>query len=410
MAIARFITLSLLCASTLLGDVRSTTGQITMDVQNDGQSEAVLSQSGFNIGSAETAQANLHVRGRAIISEQLNLGGATGSANLNLSGTLGFSCLNTSVSSNIADYSYVFADTSSDNLILQLPPAQAVNGRQLNIKRTSTLNSLILSGGIIEGASSYRIPAGNLSTIGLIAADNLWYVSNNYQAEHAVKQEKILQLDFEETSLGTVYDSSIYARTGTHKNMNSANINVNGNILQGIDLDGDPSVDDSGDFIKVTTDDTSDSLYDLQTFTLSVRVYPKTSTSTDHLTFIKRGGNETLNYRFSMKNDGLVYLRVTFDGGVDIEQVTSINTLTMNAWNHVVGTYEGQTLKVFINGVLDNSKATGGRALVTGSNGLTIGGTTGGLQNFRGLMDDVRVYNYALGDADILKLYSGTFD
>jgi hypothetical protein len=77
----------------------------------------------------------------------------------------------------------------------------------------------------------------------------------------------------------------------------------------------------------------------------------------------------------------------------------------------VAGTHDGSNLQIYINGVADGSPKATGRTLVNGSDkGLDIGGSAGDIQNFRGLIDDVRVYNYALSAAEILQLYQGTFD
>jgi hypothetical protein len=74
--------------------------------------------------------------------------------------------------------------------------------------------------------------------------------------------------------------------------------------------------------------------------------------------------------------------------------------LTNNAWAHVAMTYDGTTMRFFVNGEEVESRKQPGAAEV--SNGkLRIGGNMVWGEWFRGQMDDVRVYNVAVGSAQI---------
>jgi hypothetical protein len=63
-------------------------------------------------------------------------------------------------------------------------------------------------------------------------------------------------------------------------------------------------------------------------------------------------------------------------------------------------TYDGTTLRLYVNGVQVGSKAQTG-TLATSSNPLTIGGDPIYGQHFAGRIDEVRVYNSALSAAQI---------
>jgi len=71
--------------------------------------------------------------------------------------------------------------------------------------------------------------------------------------------------------------------------------------------------------------------------------------------------------------------------------------LDLNEWTHVAGTYNGDALKLYINGQLDAEDTTGGLAILQDANDLSIGNRSD-LDNraFIGTIDDVRVYDYAL--------------
>ncbi len=77
-----------------------------------------------------------------------------------------------------------------------------------------------------------------------------------------------------------------------------------------------------------------------------------------------------------------------------------------NIWSHVVSTYDGTYQKVYINGVLKDSKSGMGPAISNVSNPLTIGALTGGGDYFSGAIDDVRVYNRALSQTEVQSLYA----
>jgi fibronectin type 3 domain-containing protein len=74
--------------------------------------------------------------------------------------------------------------------------------------------------------------------------------------------------------------------------------------------------------------------------------------------------------------------------------------LTANVWTHLAATYDGATLRIFVDGSQAATLAVSG-SILTSSNPLRIGGNTIWSEWFSGLIDDVRVYNRALTQAQI---------
>jgi hypothetical protein len=76
------------------------------------------------------------------------------------------------------------------------------------------------------------------------------------------------------------------------------------------------------------------------------------------------------------------------------------SALASNAWSHLAATYDGTTLRLFVNGNQVSSKAAAG-SIVASSGALRIGGNKVWGEYFKGLIDEVRVYNRALSAAEI---------
>ena len=74
--------------------------------------------------------------------------------------------------------------------------------------------------------------------------------------------------------------------------------------------------------------------------------------------------------------------------------------LALNTWTHLAATYDGATMRFYVNGVQASSRAqTGG--ILASTLPLTIGGDTTYGQYWSGLIDEVRIYNRALSASEI---------
>jgi len=74
--------------------------------------------------------------------------------------------------------------------------------------------------------------------------------------------------------------------------------------------------------------------------------------------------------------------------------------LTVNTWAHLAGTYDGATLRLYVNGVQVSSVAKTG-AITASTNALQIGGDSIYGQYFPGTIDEIRIYNRALSATEI---------
>ena len=75
--------------------------------------------------------------------------------------------------------------------------------------------------------------------------------------------------------------------------------------------------------------------------------------------------------------------------------VHGTTAMVANVWTHLAVTYDGTTLRLFVNGVLARTQSAPGAAIAT-AGALRIGGNAPWGEYFRGLIDEVRIYNRAL--------------
>ncbi len=101
----------------------------------------------------------------------------------------------------------------------------------------------------------------------------------------------------------------------------------------------------------------------------------------------------------------------TYNGAV--RSVMGSITLSTSVWTHIVGTYDGTSLKLFVNGVQDGTLSTSGNVVLSSTSlfigsGVYQGFLAGSQGEFRGKIDEVRVYNRALSADEVAKLYNTT--
>jgi Concanavalin A-like lectin/glucanases superfamily len=89
----------------------------------------------------------------------------------------------------------------------------------------------------------------------------------------------------------------------------------------------------------------------------------------------------------------------TFDGGTP-EHADARRADPVNHWSHLAVSYDGTTLRLYVNGAQVSSRATSGTILKT-TDPLWIGGNQPYGEYFHGLIDEVRVYDRALGPAEV---------
>jgi hypothetical protein len=99
---------------------------------------------------------------------------------------------------------------------------------------------------------------------------------------------------------------------------------------------------------------------------------------------------------------------------IDINGKSYINimdtdTIAPDKWTHLVGTYNNDTLKLYINGKFIKSGVSRGPISFSDKNPVLIGGNTNNknltlVDCFNGCLDEIRIYNRALNENEIKTL------
>jgi hypothetical protein len=108
-------------------------------------------------------------------------------------------------------------------------------------------------------------------------------------------------------------------------------------------------------------------------------------------------GDETAVIRCNGDNTLHFYIRT--DGA--LQMILVPNTLEAGKWTHVVGTWDGKTQKLYKDGALLDSKVPGGS--LKGEVPFVM--FSHNSEYLRGAIDEVRLYDRALSDAEIQKLF-----
>ncbi len=113
-------------------------------------------------------------------------------------------------------------------------------------------------------------------------------------------------------------------------------------------------------------------------------------------------GQNDIDYKFSTGKAVVCYYNPT--GWYDL---TGNTQLDKKIWHNIVVVYDytASSTKIYVNGVLDGeTTALVGKPL---NAGLTLGRSVGNPWFYKGLIDDVRIYNRALSAEEVAALYGG---
>jgi hypothetical protein len=192
-----------------------------------------------------------------------------------------------------------------------------------------------------------------------------------------------------ETS-GTAASDSRGSNNGTYTGGFTLN---QGGALTG---DSNPSVAVNGSTGYVNVPNASN-LSPSSALSVEAWVYPTVGTSTQR--WVSKFNQYTLRLMSTQK------AQLELGIGAGFPSVTDSSNLSLNTWHHVVGTYDGATMKLYVDGSQKASAAQTG-AVTQSSNALTLSSLSGSSEFFNGRLDEVAIYNRALSATEVQTHYT----
>jgi len=107
------------------------------------------------------------------------------------------------------------------------------------------------------------------------------------------------------------------------------------------------------------------------------------------------------NYQFNWNHDDSRFRGTAALLIGDTWYPAHFGALLANQWYHLAATFDGMSLKAYVNGVLTEANPAAQGVPSWDGNSLKIGRHAGGPWYFTGTVDDVRIYNRPLTDAEI---------
>lgn len=200
--------------------------------------------------------------------------------------------------------------------------------------------------------------------------------------------------------------------SGTTAGDSSGNL-LNGSMQGGLDATSDSAdgkigtslvFDGVDDGIQIAN---SPSLENFTAFSLSAWVYPTASAQGSGSRVIsKPDGGSGDNYNLGFGNTGTSWFRIETDGDNQTEILG--NALPLNEWTHITGTWDSKNMRLYENGVEVSASPVAKTGIIDADGSpLSIGTHTNSPadRRFPGRIDDARVYDRVLSEAEITALY-----
>lgn len=210
-------------------------------------------------------------------------------------------------------------------------------------------------------------------------------------------------MDGQDTNWGTntTNDRSGNSNTGTMTNMATTTSPVPGVAGQGMYFDG------INDLINVDQVD----LYDnIPTISVSLwfKINQLSSVKGENQVLIRKRHSSTpfssWIMRLSSSNDKLGFVVINSSATTVTEE--SDSALETRRWYHAVGVYDGSNMTLYMDGIVASSPSSQTGTIYNSNSTLFIGATDVSLLRTNGTIDEVRVYNRVLSQAEITELYN----
>jgi hypothetical protein len=114
----------------------------------------------------------------------------------------------------------------------------------------------------------------------------------------------------------------------------------------------------------------------------------------------------SVGYAVKLRDTGTIWFRVGAEGGPALDVYGGSNIYTNGAWTHVACTFDSSSgaMRMYINGVVESHQPTFAVTLNASNTTFRMGST---VEQYAGLLDDVRVYDHALTSNEVVTVMAG---
>lgn len=140
-------------------------------------------------------------------------------------------------------------------------------------------------------------------------------------------------------------------------------------------------------------------------FTVSLWAKPDFVTGMERTLIAKATGPQLSDHVWSIAfvNGSALRFRLR-SGGTSSELITPPSSLFGGNWYHIIGTYDGTQMRLYVNAGLMGAQPKGGLIGLHPQAPASLGALSTGAQPYSGWIDDVRIYDRALTDQEIIGL------
>jgi len=196
----------------------------------------------------------------------------------------------------------------------------------------------------------------------------------------------------------TVLDQSTYGNDGIMKEMNAKNIGVAGRVGSALKFDG------TSGYVKV---ESRNSLDNWNSMTIALWINPQGSSVDSYTAICGTGlGHRSIAGFFALytsTSPNHLIARITRKSG--FSECSISRCFEMGEWVHVALKWDGKKMYLYKNGVQQGTIGTYSGIVTDSKNMFGIGCVPDRSYRFNGKLDDLRLYNKALSDNQIMALY-----
>lgn len=299
-----------------------------------------------------------------------------------------------------ANQTKLYIDGKLENQMDQYPTILSASNTYIGRENPGTAIDIHFSG-LIDDVKIYNYSLSadeikadyNSGASAVFGVTNLTVGSTSYSAAYCIPgstdpcSPPVAEWNFEEGVGTTAYDTSGIYKLPLGSGDSAPSYTV-GKFGKSLDFSGNDYVGYQSTILS-------------NTGPVTVESWIKTNTSNQGGIVSRYGNSGSYNYRLYIDNTG----KISFSRASST--VTTTNALNDNKWHHVVGRFDLSTSKIYVDGIENNSVGDTNYAGIVSNWWFMIGNdsysptVSYGHNFFTGLIDNVRIYNYARTPAQI---------